>query len=152
MPPRIHPLLCVLVLLMAITGTLAPTALAQSDDEHPVDPALFEGLTYRMVGPYRGGRSTAVTGIAGAPTTYFMGTTGGGVWKTDDDGLAWNNVSDAYFGGSIGAVDVADAEPSVIYVGMGSACIRGNTSTGRGLWKSNDGGKSWTFMGLREAG
>ena len=74
MLPRPLPLLCGLVLLMAITGTLAPTASAQSDDEHQVDPALFEGLTYRMVGPYRGGRSTAVAGITG--------TTGGGAWKT----------------------------------------------------------------------
>ena len=88
-----RPLLYVLVLLIAITGTLVPTASAQSDDEHPVDPALFEGLKYRMVGPYRGGRSSAVTGIAERPTTYFMGTTGGGVWTTDDDGLTWNKIS-----------------------------------------------------------
>ena len=87
MLPRPLPHLCCLILLLAIIGTLAPTASAQSDDEHPVDPALFEGLKYRMVGPYRGGRSTAVTGVAGAPTTYFMGTTGGGVWKTDEG--AW---------------------------------------------------------------
>jgi photosystem II stability/assembly factor-like uncharacterized protein len=117
-----------------------------------VSPETFQSLEYRMVGPFRGGRSTAVTGIEEHPTTYFMGTTGGGIWKTDDDGGTWVNVSDGFFGGSIGAVDVADSDPSVIYVGTGSLDIRGNTSTGRGVWKSQDGARTWTFQGLEEVG
>ena len=81
-----------------------------------------------------------------------MGTTGGGVWKTDDSGHHWRNISDGFFGGSVGAIDVADSDPNVIYVGTGSADIRGNTSTGRGVWRSTDGGDTWGFIGLPEAG
>ena len=120
--------------------------------EATVDPARFGNLSYRMVGPYRGGRSTAVTGIADQPTSYYMGTTGGGVWKTEDDGTTWTNISDGFFGGSIGAVDVADSDPNVVYVGMGSVDIRGNTSVGRGMWRSTDAGKTWTSLGLEDAG
>tara|TARA_B100000029_G_C17589716_1_gene962144 strand:- start:454 stop:3420 length:2967 start_codon:yes stop_codon:yes gene_type:complete len=81
-----------------------------------------------------------------------MGTTGGGVWETTDNGISWHNISDGFFGGSIGAVRVAGSDPNVIYVGQGSADIRGNTSTGRGMWKSMDAGRTWTFIGLPEAG
>lgn len=116
------------------------------------DPALFSGLHYRMAGPFRAGRSTAVTGIPSKPFTYFMGTTGGGIWKTDDAGQSWANVSDGFFGGDIGAVNVAEANPSIIYVGTGSACIRGNVSPGHGVYKSEDGGKTWTYVGLPDAG
>ncbi len=126
---------------------------AQQPDRNIVyNPALFDGMKYRMVGPYRGGRSTAVAGIAGNARLFFMGTTGGGVWKTTDAGQWWTNVSDGFFGGSLGAVAIAQADPNVIYVGTGSADIRGNTSTGRGIWKSTDAGKNWEFIGLREAG
>ncbi|MEO6446558.1 MAG: glycosyl hydrolase [Gemmatimonadaceae bacterium] len=116
------------------------------------DSSLFGALTYRMIGPFRGGRSTAVTGIAELPHTFVMGSTGGGVWKTDDAGTNWTNISDGFFGGSIGAVDIADSDPNVIYVGTGSADIRGNSSQGRGVWKSMDAGKSWQFIGLPESG
>ncbi len=116
------------------------------------DSTLYDGLRYRSVGPYRGGRSTAVTGVPGAVHTFLMGTTGGGVWKTDDAGMHWRNISDGHFGGSIGSVAVAASDPNVIYVGTGSDDIRGNTSTGRGAWKSTDAGTTWTFIGLREAG
>jgi hypothetical protein len=117
-----------------------------------VDSLLYNGLRFRMVGPFRGGRSTAAAGIAGEPFTFFMGTTGGGVWKTEDAGNRWVNVSDGYFGGSIGAIDVADSDPNVIYVGTGSAPIRGNTSPGHGMYRSVDGGSTWSFIGLPEAG
>ncbi|MFN0180546.1 MAG: VPS10 domain-containing protein [Gemmatimonadales bacterium] len=118
-----------------------------------VDTALYAGMRYRMVGPFRGGRSTAVTGIASKPHTYFMGTTGGGVWKTDDAGNHWTPLTDKFFDvGNVGAIDVADSDPNVIYVGTGSACIRGNASVGRGMWRSTDGGARWSFIGLPESG
>ncbi|MGH7471809.1 MAG: WD40/YVTN/BNR-like repeat-containing protein, partial [Longimicrobiales bacterium] len=118
----------------------------------PFDTLLYNGLRWRMIGPYRGGRATAVTGIAGQPHTFLVGTTGGGVWKSDDAGMNWRNITDGYFGGSIGAVAVAPSDANVIYVGTGSACIRGNVSTGRGAWRSTDAGKTWTFIGLPESG
>jgi photosystem II stability/assembly factor-like uncharacterized protein len=116
------------------------------------DSTLFDALSYRMVGPFRGGRSTAVTGVPGEVHTFLMGTTGGGVWKTDDAGMHWRNISDGHFGGSIGSVAIAPSDANVVYVGTGSDDIRGNTSTGRGAWRSTDGGKSWSFIGLAETG
>lgn len=130
---------------------LAPSAAAQS--EPAVSPALFDGMSYRMVGPFRGGRATAVAGIADQPHVFFMGTTGGGVWKTDDAGGHWTNVTDGFLDvGNIGAIDVANSDPAVIYVGTGSASIRGNSSIGKGVWKSVDGGDTWSFVGLPESG
>ena len=141
--------------VVTVIGVLAPgSAYGQSDDEHVVyQPTHFDDLEYRMIGPYRGGRVTAVTGIADQPSTYFMGTTGGGVWKTTNDGQDWHNISDGEFDvASIGGIDVANSDPNVIYVGTGSACMRGNIQTGRGVYKSTDGGNSWSFVGLPDAG
>ncbi|MXW16874.1 MAG: glycosyl hydrolase [Gemmatimonadetes bacterium] len=131
----------------ALAGDYPPPLAAQS-----VDTLAFKDLSYRMAGPYRGGRSTAATGFLNDADRWLMGTTGGGVWETTDNGVTWENISDGYFGGSIGAVRVADSDQNVIYVGEGSACIRGNTSTGRGAWKSMDDGRTWSFIGLPEAG
>ncbi|HEX6909189.1 MAG TPA: hypothetical protein VF142_02290 [Longimicrobium sp.] len=138
-----------LLLLLA-----APDALhAQRVASPEVDSALYGGMRMRMVGPFRGGRATAVAGVAEQPHVFYMGTTGGGVWKTDDAGGHWTPLTDRFLDvGNIGAIDVADSDPRVIYVGTGSASIRGNSSVGRGVWKSTDGGKSWTFLGLRESG
>jgi len=117
------------------------------------DSTLFKALKYRLIGPFRGGRCTAVAGVPNKPLTFFMGTTGGGVWKTEDGGGSWNNISDGYFDvGSIGSVEVSLFDPNVIYVGTGSASPRGNVSAGRGIYKSTDGGESWTKVGLEEAG
>jgi photosystem II stability/assembly factor-like uncharacterized protein len=135
-----------LLLLLPVAGLHAQAPAA-------VDPALYAGLSYRMVGPFRGGRSTAVTGIAEQPHVFFMGTTGGGVWKTDDAGGHWTNITDGFLDvGNIGAIDVADSDPRIIYVGTGSASIRGNSSVGLGVWKSTDGGKTWRHVGLPESG
>ena len=130
-----------------------PTLAGQTTAEtRQLDTLAFKDLSYRMVGPYRGGRSTAATGFLDDADRWLMGTTGGGVWESDDNGVTWRNISDGYFGGSIGAVAVAGSDPNVIYVGEGSMDIRGNTSAGRGAWKSRDAGRTWSFIGLPEAG
>ena len=117
-----------------------------------LDTTALTGLTVRMLGPFRGGRSTAVSGVPGQPHAFFMGSTGGGLWHTDDAGATWRNVSDGFFGGAIGSVAVAPGDPNVVYVGEGSVDVRGNTSMGRGAWRSTDGGRSWQPIGLRNAG
>lgn len=124
----------------------------QAQKVAPVDSSITKGLKYRNVGPFRGGRSTAVTGFIDQPYNFLMGTSGGGVWHSSDAGNSWKNITDGQFGGSIGAVSVAESDPNVIYVGTGSADPRGNTSAGRGVYKSTDGGKTWNFSGLPEAG
>ena len=123
------------------------------DSGRTIAPDLYSGLRYRMVGPWRGGRSTAVTGFPHAPYTFLMGTTGGGVWKTDDAGQRWRNISDGHFAvGSIGAIEASLSDPNVIYVGTGSASPRGNVSPGNGMYRSTDGGKTWKHIGLEESG
>ena len=119
-----------------------------------VDPALIDGLEYRLVGPWRGGRVTAVTGVPDKPHLYYMGAAGGGVWKTENAGTSWENISDGQIPvGTIGAIAVAPSDSNVIYVGSGEAPIRGvTTSQGEGLWKSTDAGRSFSFMGLPKAG
>ncbi len=109
------------------------------------------GLSWRSIGPYRGGRSAAVTGVAGKPNLFYFGSTGGGVWRTQDGGRSWDNISDGFFGGSIGAVEVAPGDPNVIYVGGGEKTVRGNVSSGTGIWKSDDAGRTWKSAGLTES-
>ena len=108
------------------------------------DEQLFSKLKYRLIGPFRGGRSCAVTGSFTNKNTFYFGATGGGVWKTADGGNNWTNISDKYFGSSIGAVAVAPSDETIIYVGEGENTMRGNVSEGLGgMWRSDDGGKSW---------
>jgi photosystem II stability/assembly factor-like uncharacterized protein len=125
----------------------APAAAAKP----AVDPALFKAMKWREVGPFRGGRVAAVTGLAGDRETYYFGGTGGGVWKTTDGGRTWHNVSDGFFGGSIGAVAVSDWDPNVVYAGGGEVTVRGNVSHGDGMWKSTDAGKTWKHVGLADS-
>ncbi len=118
-----------------------------------VDPRLFADMDYRSVGPSRGGRVTTVTGHPSHPGTFYMGSTGGGVWKTDDYGLSWRNVSDGYFAtASMGAIRVAPSDPDIVYAGTGSDGIRSNVILGRGIYRSDDAGETWRFLGLRETG
>ena len=114
------------------------------------DPSLYQAMEWRNIGPYRGGRATTVAGLSHDIFTYYMGTTGGGVWRTTDGGDSWHNISDKFFKtGSVGAIAVAESDPNIIYVGMGEAPIRGvTTSHGDGVYKSTDAGKTWTHMGL----
>ncbi|MCK5402041.1 MAG: glycosyl hydrolase, partial [Flavobacteriaceae bacterium] len=112
---------------------------------------LYSALEYRLVGPFRGGRSAAVTGVENQPNLFYFGATGGGVWKTINGGREWENISDGYFGGSIGAITVSKSDPNVIYVGGGETTVRGNVSSGYGVWKSVDAGKTWTSSGLKNS-
>ncbi|HKL18786.1 MAG TPA: hypothetical protein VJ905_07445 [Halalkalibaculum sp.] len=136
----------------------APEAEAQifGHGDETANPTFQESflnnLTYRNIGPYRGGRSVAVSGHPDQPNTYYTGFTGGGVYKTTDGGKNWYNVSDGYFKtGSVGAVTVAPSNANVIYAGMGETCIRGNMSAGDGVYRSMDGGKTWNHIGLGES-
>lgn len=112
---------------------------------------LYKGIKWRLVGPFRGGRSGTAVGVPGQPKLYYMGTAGGGVWRTQDGGNSWSCISDGYFGGSIGAVAVAESDPNVIYVGEGEQTVRGNVSSGWGMWRSTDAGKSWKHIGLKKS-
>ena len=104
------------------------------------DQSLYAGMRWRELGPFRGGRSTTVTGVRGNNNLFYFGAVGGGVWKTEDAGQTWSNITDNYFGGTIGAVAVAESDPNVIYVGEGEQGLRNNVSSGWGVWKSTDAG------------
>ncbi len=114
--------------------------------------SIFKYVKFRNIGPFRGGRSVCATGVVGDPLTYYMGTTGGGLWKTEDAGVSWGNISDGYFKtGSVGAVAVSESDPNIVYVGMGEHAPRGvMTSYGDGVYKSYDAGKTWKKMGLEK--
>lgn len=118
-----------------------------------VDPTLLDGLEYRYVGPTRGGRVTAVAGHVTQPNTFYFGGTGGGVFRTTDAGQSWENITDGQIPvGSIGAIEVAPSNASIIYVATGSAAIRSNVSIGKGVYRSDDAGETWRFVGLENAG
>tara|TARA_R110002012_G_scaffold283090_2_gene473080 strand:- start:19761 stop:22811 length:3051 start_codon:yes stop_codon:yes gene_type:complete len=116
-----------------------------------ISETSYSNLEYRLIGPFRGGRSAAVTGVPNKPNLFYFGATGGGVWKTTDGGRAWENISDGFFGGSIGAISVAQNDPNVMYVGGGEKTVRGNVSSGYGIWKSVDAGKTWEASGLKNS-
>ncbi len=116
-----------------------------------ISETSYSNLEYRLIGPFRGGRSAAVAGVPNKPNLFYFGATGGGVWKTTDGGRAWENISDGFFGGSIGAISVAQNDPNVMYVGGGEKTVRGNVSSGYGIWKSVDAGKTWEASGLKNS-
>src|SRR3954467_1040460 len=132
------------LLLFACAATLA------AQTQTPFDSARFGALRWRSIGPYRGGRSVAVAGVPSQPLVYYAGYTGGGVWKTEDAGANWRNISDCCFRmGSIGGIAVAADDPNVIYVGTGEHAVRGQSSSfGDGVYKSTDAGRSWKRVGL----
>jgi hypothetical protein len=139
------------LLLVALAATmLHGNAQTQKDSGAMQPDSFFKPVKWRNIGPFRGGRSGAASGVVGDKATYYMGTTGGGLWKTDDMGINWANISDGFFKtGSVGAVAVAESDPNVVYVGMGEHAVRGvMTHHGDGVYKSTDAGKTWKKMGL----
>ena len=114
-----------------------------------IDPLVLGGLKWRSVGPQRGGRSIAISGVKGRPNEGYFGATGGGLWKTTDRGETWTPVTDGQIhSSSVGAVAVSETNPDIVYIGMGESCIRGNTMSGDGVYKSTDAGKTWTHVGF----
>ena len=142
-------------LLIALVFTFNPTPqiIAQTASKAvSTDQAntYFSPLKYRNIGPFRGGRSVTASGVIDDPLTYYMGTTGGGLWKTEDAGQYWTNISDGFFKtGSVGAVAVSETDPNIVYCGMGEHAPRGvMTHHGDGVYKSIDAGKTWNKVGL----
>jgi photosystem II stability/assembly factor-like uncharacterized protein len=136
---------------VAITLLLAAVPASLAADAPTVAESMLQALEWRSIGPFRGGRVTAVAGVPGRPLVYYFGSTGGGVWKTTDAGNSWQPLTDGQVGtGSVGAVAVAPSDPNVVYVGMGSACPRGNVSHGDGVYRSTDAGKTWKKLGLAD--
>ena len=142
------PSMASLALLVA-----APAVAADNAAPHPapIDQALFKALQWRGIGPYRGGRALAVTGVAGAPDTFYFGAAAGGVWKTTDAGNSWKPIFDSQPMSSIGAIAVAPSDPDVIYVGTGEGALRGDITYGDGVYKTTDGGKTWRHIGLADS-
>ncbi len=139
--------------MIVAPGHAVRRVYAQSDPNSIIDQKMYQDLRWRQIGPFRGGRSTAATGVRQQPNVFYMGATGGGVWKTDNYGITWMPVSDGQIAtGSIGAIAVADSDPNVVYVGTGSEAIRSNVIIGRGVYKSTDAGRTWQFVGLKDVG
>ena len=146
---KIKPIVCLAAAFFILSSCQNVATKAQQGG---YDPSLTKGIRWRPICPYRGGRATAVAGVASQPNVYYYGATGGGVWKTTDGGANWEPVSDGHFKmGSVGAIGVADSDPNVVYAGMGESPIRGNVSHGDGVYKTTDAGKSWKRVGLDDS-
>ena len=129
---------------------LFAAAVAAAGVDARVGPDLFSQMRWRMIGPFRGGRTDGAAGVPGQPNVFYIGVVNGGVWKTTDDGRTWKPIFDDQPTGSIGAIAVAPSNPDIIYVGSGEGLQRPDLSTGDGIYKSTDGGKTWTHLGLRD--
>ena len=145
---KIFNLIAIIGLSVLMSNTNVYSQKKSKKNSVSFDKVLHESVEYREIGPFRGGRSGAVVGVPGNPQLFYFGATGGGVWKTEDGGETYENISDGFFGGSIGSIAIAKNDPNVIYVGGGEVTIRGNVSSGYGIFKSVDAGKTWNYSGL----
>ena len=147
---KITTIILTLILLFSAADSIC--AQRNRKQNKPADDytTLYKDLEYRLIGPFRGGRSAAVTGIPASEKVFYQGATGGGVWKTTDAGASWENISDGFFGGTIGAVEVAQSDNNIVYAAGGEVTVRGNVSHGYGIWKSLDAGETWSYIGLKE--
>jgi len=146
-------LLGLVTIALATLQAQSPSTPGRAGTMSGVDEALFKDMRFRLVGPPRGGRVTAVTGVPSQPGTFYMGPASGGLFRTTDNGASWVPLTDGKMPvGSIGSIAVADSDPNIVYVGTGSDGARSNVSTGRGVYKTTDGGRTWTFAGLYNAG
>ncbi len=149
-----HRLIFALVLCLTINISADGQGRKKKQTEQVsvvVPSELYSKVKFRELGPFRGGRAAAVTGVAGKPNLFYFGATGGGVWRTQDGGRNWENISDGFFGGSIGAIEVSASDNNIIFVGGGEGTVRGNVSYGYGVWKTENAGDTWMSMGLEEA-
>ena len=141
-----------LIILLPVTLVAQKRTTQRSTAIDPTDSTYFAALKYRLIGPFRGGRADAVSGSLKNKNTFYFGATGGGLWKTTDGGSNWKNVSDGYFGGGVGAVAVAVSDESIVYAGEGESTLRNNVSENLGgLWRSDNGGRSWRNLGLKDS-
>ena len=149
---KLLKLVFICMLMLPITSTGQKRKNKSSEPTIKLTDSLFHGLKWRNIGPFRGGRSVTSSGVIGKPHTYYMGATGGGVFKTTDDGISWRNISDNFFKtGSVGAIAVSESDTNIVVVGMGEHAARGvMTSMGDGVYKSMDAGKTWTHIGLEK--
>src|SRR6476620_9897389 len=143
MPNPIRPF-SVTIALLSLLGLAAPA------DSQGYDPSLFQEMRWRMIGPFRASRTKAGTGVPSQPSVFYIGVVNGGVWKTNDFGRTWTPIFDDQPTGSIGAIAIAPSDPNVVYVGSGEGLQRPDLSTGDGIYKSTDAGKTWTHLGLRD--
>ena len=142
-------ILSILILFIISTDVLGQRKNRKNNSNSNTISYEIPDIKWRSIGPYRGGRSATVSGSTSSKSTFYFGSTGGGVWKTINSGVTWKNISDGYFGGSIGAVTVSESDPNIIYVGAGEKTVRGNVSPGyAGFWKSYDAGETWKRMNL----
>lgn len=149
-----HRLIFALVLCLTISISADGQGRKKKSTEQvpvTVPSELYSKVKFRELGPFRGGRAAAVTGVAGKPNLFYFGATGGGVWRTQDGGRNWENISDGFFGGSVGAIEVSASDNNIIFVGGGEGTVRGNVSYGYGVWKTENAGDTWMSMGLEDA-
>src|SRR6266850_260305 len=149
------PVLFLMVSVLALIGARIAShttaeASTQTKAGGSVDEKLFNAMRWRQIGPFRGGRVLAVTGVPGEPNLFYFGAASGGVWKTTDAGASWAPIFDNERIASIGAIAVAPSDHNIIYVGSGEACIRGNISYGDGVYKTLDAGRTWKHIGLKD--